>query len=681
MADIKIDSDSGKFKAGADQDLEIYNDGSHSYISGVTASHNMVFATRPSGGATTTAVTIDSDGNVTMNGNLTVNKAITFNETSVDADFRVESNGNANMLFVDGGNDRVGIGTGTPDHHLEITTDSADTTVAISAHHNTDATVPKLVFKKSAGTEASPGIVADGEALGKIEWYGYNTNGSTYDLGGYMHMKVDAGVGDTGGDETSDMPTQWILALSPNGTAVPTTRINMLSSGAMHFYKSDGSTSQLSIDGSGNVGVGAIINDFTPTLGVTGAQPGLVLNDSATEAFLVAYCDGDASVMMYDHNDSFIIKQAESVGGSSAADVLKLDSSKNATFSGNVTISKSETADAWLTYIHNTQTSDGGVQHGLAVRAGVNSDDKAFQVKKGSDDSSMFLIKGDGTSTFSSNVGIGTGGNNDRLLHVQGGASSNTGVIKIEGGQPWLEMQSSANTWAMYVGDAGGGDFYIRDGDSTGGSDYVTINAGDGNTEFAGEVTADNFKTPSGHKFYSAGAAYLDSGSGAAVQLRAEGNGAKSLTIASDGAATFTHAVSKASGSFKIDHPLPSKKDTHYLVHSFTESPRADLIYRDKVKLVNGSATINIDVVAGMTEGTFVLLCDDVQCFTSNESDWKAVKGSVTGNILTIECEDSNSTADVAWMVIGDRKDNHILETPWTDENGKPIIEPEKENA
>ena len=140
-------------------------------------------------------------------------------------------------------------------------------------------------------------------------------------------------------------------------------------------------------------------------------------------------------------------------------------------------------------------------------------------------------------------------------------------------------------------------------------------------------------------------------------------------------------AMSKGSGSFQIDHPLPSKKDTHYLVHSFTESPRADLIYRDKVTLVDGSATVNIDTVAGMTEGTFVLLCDDVQCFTSNESDWKAVKGSVSGNILTIECEDSNSTADVAWMVIGDRKDKHILETPWTDENGKPIIEPEKESA
>ena len=36
------------------------------------------------------------------------------NGDSVDLDFRVESNGNANMLFVDGGNDKVGIGTASP---------------------------------------------------------------------------------------------------------------------------------------------------------------------------------------------------------------------------------------------------------------------------------------------------------------------------------------------------------------------------------------------------------------------------------------------------------------------------------------------------------------------------------------------------------------------------------------
>ena len=142
-----------------------------------------------------------------------------------------------------------------------------------------------------------------------------------------------------------------------------------------------------------------------------------------------------------------------------------------------------------------------------------------------------------------------------------------------------------------------------------------------------------------------------------------------------------TGSVSKGSGSFKIDHPLPSKKDTHHLVHSFVESPRADLIYRDKVKLVKGKAIVNIDKVAGMTEGTFVLLCDDVQCFTSNESDWDAVKGSVKENILTIECQNSKSTANVSWMVVADRKDQHMMDTNWTDKNGKPIIEPLKETA
>ncbi len=43
-----------------------------------------------------------------------------FNEGSADIDFRVESNGDANMFFVDGGNDRVGIGTATPTRTLDI---------------------------------------------------------------------------------------------------------------------------------------------------------------------------------------------------------------------------------------------------------------------------------------------------------------------------------------------------------------------------------------------------------------------------------------------------------------------------------------------------------------------------------------------------------------------------------
>jgi hypothetical protein len=134
----------------------------------------------------------------------------------------------------------------------------------------------------------------------------------------------------------------------------------------------------------------------------------------------------------------------------------------------------------------------------------------------------------------------------------------------------------------------------------------------------------------------------------------------------------------KSSGSFKIDHPLPSKEKSHYLVHSFIEGPQADLIYRGKIKLTNGAAIVNIDEVAGMTEGTFEALCRDVQCYTSNETDWDPVRGKVSGNLLTIESQDKNSSATISWLVIGERKDKHMLETEWTDDDGKVIVEPLK---
>ena len=95
--------------------------------------------------------------------------------------------------------------------------------------------------------------------------------------------------------------------------------------------------------------------------------------------------------------------------------------------------------------------------------------------------------------------------------------------------------------------------------------------------------------------------------------------------------------------------------------------------------MVGGTATINIDTEAGMSEGTFVLLNTNIQCFTSNETNWDAVKGKVEGNILTIECQNSSSTATVSWMVVGERQDQHMLDTKWTDENGKVIVEPLKE--
>ena len=155
---------------------------------------------------------------------------------------------------------------------------------------------------------------------------------------------------------------------------------------------------------------------------------------------------------------------------------------------------------------------------------------------------------------------------------------------------------------------------------------------------------------------------------------------AKVLTtgFAVTGALSCTGALSKGSGSFRIEHPLPAKSATHQLVHSFIEGPQADLIYRGKVVLVDGKASVNIDTAATMTEGTFEVLCRDVQCFTTNETGWTAVRGKVAGNILTIEAKDADCADEISWMVIGERQDPHMMETDWTDDNGKVIVEPLK---
>jgi hypothetical protein len=142
----------------------------------------------------------------------------------------------------------------------------------------------------------------------------------------------------------------------------------------------------------------------------------------------------------------------------------------------------------------------------------------------------------------------------------------------------------------------------------------------------------------------------------------------------------LTGTLYKGAVSFSIDHPLESKKDTHSLVHTGIEAPQADLIYSGIVQLLNGTVQINIDTEAGMTDGTFVALNRCVRAFTSNETNWDAVRGSITGNVLTIDSNVSTSAACVSWMVIGERQDPYMMSsTEWTDNDGRVIVEPLKQ--
>jgi hypothetical protein len=97
------------------------------------------------------------------------------------------------------------------------------------------------------------------------------------------------------------------------------------------------------------------------------------------------------------------------------------------------------------------------------------------------------------------------------------------------------------------------------------------------------------------------------------------------------------------------------------------------------VQLSNGVAVVNIDTAHRMTEGTFEALNNPQSWSSSNESGYAPVKSSLSGNLLTIECQDQTSSDTVYYEVRGIRKDQHMIETEWTDESGRVITEPLKQ--
>ena len=215
-----------------------------------------------------------------------------------------------------------------------------------------------------------------------------------------------------------------------------------------------------------------------------------------------------------------------------------------------------------------------------------------------------------------------------------------------------------------------------------GSNTYIHESSGDTMRFFCGgtsrfQIQADGVMIPSGAYLYldNGGNTYITEGS--ADVMRFFAGGSKQFECSGTNL-SVVGALSKGSGSFRIDHPLDSMKDTHDLVHSFIEGPRADLMYRGSVQLSGGTATVDLDAAATMTDGTWELLCRDPQVWVQNEDGWTQVRGSVSGSTLTITAQDGDCTDTVSWLVVAERQDEHMMDTNWTDNNGRVIVEPEK---
>jgi hypothetical protein len=82
---------------------------------------------------------------------------------------------------------------------------------------------PAYNLRKSNGTKASPTAVVNDDELGAVVFAGYD--GSNYQNGAYIQVKVDSTPG------TNDMPARMAFFTSADGSASPTERMRIASTG------------------------------------------------------------------------------------------------------------------------------------------------------------------------------------------------------------------------------------------------------------------------------------------------------------------------------------------------------------------------------------------------------------------------------------------------------------------
>ena len=184
--------------------------------------------------------------------------AVTINESSADADFRIESNGLSHALFVDGGNDKVIINHTTTVSQAGVAPQfqvhgTGSATSSISATRNSNDTGgPYLILSKSRGTSTgATTVVQDDDILGQIMFAGAD-GGDLAPVGASIQAFVDGTPG------TDDMPGRLVFSTTADGAQTATERLRIDASGNVGIGISP--SAKLHVDGSEDYTGGIVIS-------------------------------------------------------------------------------------------------------------------------------------------------------------------------------------------------------------------------------------------------------------------------------------------------------------------------------------------------------------------------------------------------------------------------------------
>jgi len=447
---VQIDATFTSGVDGQGYDTKFFGDTSNAYMMWDTSEDALVF-----GGSA-----VISTQDATVSGVLKSNGGVVFNEDSADVDFRVESNGNTHMLFVDAGNDRVGIATASPTHNLTVGDSSASDFV--------------IALRGGVG-----GFLGWDDSANTTILQAPNTRA--------LSLRVNS---DTFGAGTEAM------SISSSGNTTFAGTINStIANTQTHSENTEPNSTTEFLTLHNNSGSDGAHTDKYVTMKMA------VGSGAASEGHLIYRSSAD-------NQGEFIFNSRHA--GSTYNDILTLKSDKSATFAGAVTVA---TATNYAMTIKSTDADAADIFRIIA------DDDGALLTlsKDASDDAELYLYDGSGNANVQisgnnvsyfkgGDVGIGTTSiNSNAKLHIRGGdsgqtSSSNNTQLTVEGsGSAGIQiLAGTTNVAGLWIGDSNGseagGKLYYNNNDDAwsfynAGSVNSLILNGNGSASFAAAIS------------------------------------------------------------------------------------------------------------------------------------------------------------------------------------------------